>query len=248
MAAGVATAPTVCAAAFIVDHRGSRTAELDRGARVRGASVLKPLLCWAASRLEPFAGDRAAWAALTEPAITTSDNEALAALWDEVGEAPLLGWLNERLTLGWHVGGAGEHPALRVMVTAGELAQAYAALAADRAAEAAQVRRWMRAVVPEQSFGLRKVAAGALGVERALVGVKCGWFGAERAHAVVMIEDEARAIGAAITCVRSPDAASRAAAQEAAADQRRLVNLHDALFGRAIRSPARRALVVASTL
>lgn len=242
------TAPTTGTAAFAVDNKGRRTVELEPAPRVRSASVIKPLLFWAAAALGPFADDRAVWEELAAPGITTSDNDATAALWSRVGEKPLLNWLNERAATSWCTAGAGEHPTLRVMVTGGELARAYAALGADDSAPAAQVRRWLRAVPPEQAFGLREVAAELRGVEAASVGIKCGWFGGERAHAVVLVEHELKTIGAVVTSSRPQDAIGHAAAQQASGDDGRLAALHDELFGRVIRSAARRALLVAAML
>jgi hypothetical protein len=144
--------------------------------------------------------------------------------------------------------GAGEHPSLRVSVTAHELARGYAGLAADASDAAVQVRRWMRGVRADQSFGLRAVAAAALGVDEAAVGVKCGWFGGARAHAVVLVELQRRTLGAVVMTQLTPDAEARAAARAARGDDAALVALHDALAGDAIRAAIRRALVVASTL
>jgi hypothetical protein len=235
-------------AALAVGRGGGRTLELDPAPRVRGASVVKPLLCWAGAALEPFAGDRGTWKTLARPAIITSDNAATAELWSRVGEEPLLSWLNERAGLSWCTDGDGEHPSLRVMVTAGELARGYAALAADESDDAVLVRGWMRAVRPEQTFGLREVAAEALGVDPASIGIKCGWFGGERAHAVVLVEHDMTVVGSVVTTHRAPDEVSRATAPRASGDDRRLVALHDERFGDAIRSATRRVLLVAAAL
>lgn len=224
-----------------------RTVELDVARRGLGASVLKPLLCWAAADLVPFADRPDEWAALAEPAITASDNAATATIWTRAGGGALLAWLDERIGATWHTEPGGEHPSLRVMVTADELAHGYARLAADRSDPAVQVQRWMRAVRPDQTFGLRAVAAAALGVDEGAVGVKCGWFGGERAHAVVLIEVQRRTLGAVVMTHSTPDAAARAAAHAASSDDARLAALHDALAGDAIRSGVRRALVVAAS-
>lgn len=246
--AGVVSAPATGIAAFAVDRGGSRTFELESAPRLRAASVIKPLLFWAGAASESFAGDHASWTVLAEPGITTSDNEATAALWSRVGEEPLLAWLNERIGLSWHTDGDGEHPCLRVMVTADELARGYAALAADATDAALQVCRWMRGVRAEQTFGLKRVAAEALDVAEGVVAVKCGWFGGECAHAVVLVEDQERTVGSVVTTYRPADEASRSAAQDASGDDGRLVALHDVLAGEPIRSAARRALIVAANL
>lgn len=108
--------------------------------------------------------------------MTVSDNHALAELWTRTGEDRLVTALNERLGTTWRIDDGVEHAGLRIMVTAHELAHAYGQLAADDTHAGARVRRWMRDVVPEQTFGLRAVASDTLGVEADVVGVKCGWL------------------------------------------------------------------------
>jgi hypothetical protein len=180
--------------------------------------------------------------------VTISDNDAMAELWARAGEDRLLASLNERLGTRWGIDGDGEHPALRVMVTADELAHAYAELAADRASASIQVRRWMCEVPLEQTFGLRSVACGILGVEDGAVGVKCGWFGGERAHAILLVEAQRRIVGAAITTTRAPDPITRAAVQAAVGDDARLAAVHDEAAGDHVRSGVRRALLAVADL
>lgn len=234
-------------AAFAVDDAGRRTLELQPAAPVRGASVMKPLLAWAAA-WDPLVTDRAAWEVLARPAVTLSDNAATAALWSRSGREGLLAALNNRLGVAWRVEGHGEHPSLRVMVTASELAHAYATLASDDTDAGSHVRQWMRDVPTELTFGVRRVTCDTLGVNEEAVGVKCGWFGGERAHAVVIVETEGGAIGAAVTTQRSASTSTRAAVRNAIGNDMKLAAAHDILAGEDIRAATRRALLVAREL
>jgi len=241
-------APAVGIAAFAVDCAGTRTVELQSTLQVRGASVLKPLLAWTAASCGALAKDRAAWEILARPAVTISDNVATAALWSRVGEEQLLGALNDRVGMAWQVHGEGEHPSLRVLVTAGELARAYAALASDDSDVGRQVREWMCQVPIEQTFGLRRAVCETLGVEPAAVGVKCGWFGGERAHAVVLVDTRDRTVGAIATTTWRPTAATRAAVRNAIGSDMKLAAAHEYLVGEEIRAAIHRALVAADEL
>jgi hypothetical protein len=246
--ARVGTLPVVGFAALVADRSGRWWREIEAAPRMRGASVLKPLLFWVAAELRPFATDRQAWTEIARPAIVRSDNDATAELWSRVGEDRLLTEVEARAGVAWTTGGVGEHPSLRVMVTAGELAGAYAALASDNGVAAIQVRRWMREVPSDQAFGLRRIASDVLEVEEDVVGVKCGWFGLERAHAVVLVEVEDRILGAAVTTELRPDASRRAVARQASGDDARLVAAHDAVLGPTIRTSAAHALQAATEL
>jgi hypothetical protein len=244
----MSTSSLIGIAAFAVDRSGRRCLEIEEAPRARGASVVKPLLFWVGATAEPFATNSASWAAIARPAVTVSDNDATAALWSRVGERRLLAALEDRAGVRWRTGGDGEHPALRVMVTAGELACTYAAFASDESDEAGLLRRWMRDVPTEQTFGVRRVACEALGVPERTVGVKCGWFGLERAHAVVLVALPNRSVGAAITTVHPSDPESRAQVQEMGGNDTALVAAHDAVAGPSIRSATRRALELATEL
>jgi len=209
--------------------------ELGAGARVRGASVVKPLLAWAAPDVE-------GWAHLARSAIAVSDNRATAVLWERAGRERVLDVLADRVGVRWEVADGEEHPALRLLVTAGELAGAYAALAIDRSAAAGDIRRWMREVPDVQTFGVRRVAREVLGVDEAAVAVKCGWFGGVRAHAVVLVELDDRAIGAAVTTHSSPSPLALGQVRAAIGDDDALAAVHDALLGQAVRDAVGRAL------
>lgn len=139
--AGVSIPPVVDIAAFSAGDGGAVTVEVQAGRRVRGASVVKPLLMWVAADLGGFARDRDAWETLARPAITTSDNDATAAVWSRAGADRLLAELHQRTGVTWRPEGAGEHPSLRLLVTATELARAHAALAANPGDAARDVRR-----------------------------------------------------------------------------------------------------------
>lgn len=237
----------VALAAFVADGRESKAIEITSAPRVRAASVLKPLLAWAAAKQTPFAHDPA-WADLAWAAITTSDNGATAELWSRAGGIELLEALNDLVGTRWRIGEGDEHPALRIMVTAVEVARGYAALAVDEAAAGAQVRRWMREVRQDHTFGLRVVARDALGVTEDAVGVKCGWFAGERAHAAVTVDIEERSLGGVVLTSGVPDDVTRAAAQAASGDDVKLIAVHEAVAGEQLRNGIRQALFVASTL
>ncbi|MEO6317413.1 MAG: hypothetical protein ABIP36_01390 [Acidimicrobiales bacterium] len=235
-------------AAFVVDRFGPRSVEVDTAPRVRGASVVKPLLFWVGAGAEPFATDPDGWEAIARPSVTVSDNDATAVLWSGVGEHGLLTELTDRAGVVWTTAGDGEHPALRLLVTAGELGQAYARLASDESRAAVLVRRWMRDVPTAQTFGLRKVAAETTGCSEGSVGVKCGWFGLQRAHAVVLVELGERTLGAAVTTARRVDPSDQARAQELSGDVSRLALAHNEVAGESIRHSTRRALERAAEL
>jgi len=244
----VSTLTSIGIAAFAVDGHGERSEEIDAAPPVRGASVVKPLLVWVAAGVEPFASDRDRWEEIGRPAVTVSDDAATAVLWSTVGEQSLLTELSARIAVAWSPAGGGEHPALRLMVTAGELAEAYLRLASDETPSGVLVRRWMREVPNVQTFDLRSVAAEATGCAKGSVGVKCGWFGLERAHAVVLVQLGERTLGAAVTTAHRPDATSQAKAHERSGDVAGLALAHNELAGDAIRHATRRALERAAEL
>lgn len=233
-------------AAFAVDERGPVTVETQPGPRIRGASVVKPLLAWVAAGAGPFATARQDWECLARDAITTSDNEATATLWSDAGPSHLLAELERRTGVVWRPEGEGEHPSLRLLVTAAEVARAYAIFAGDRGDRARDVRRWMRDVRTDQTFGLRTVAAGVLGVPEGHVGVKGGWFGGERVHAVVLVEHEDRAVGGVVTSTWRPDPVTHAACLAARGDDTALVAVHEQLAGGVLRKAMHEALLAAN--
>lgn len=239
---------TVGIAAFAVDGAGARSSELQPAPRVRAASMTKPLFFWAASTVEPFATDHAAWGALARPAVTVSDNDATAELWSRVGGAGLLAVIADLSGVAWTTDRDGEHEALRLLVTAGEVATAYASFALDESHAAQQLRRWMREVPEEQTFGIREVAGATLRVPLVSIGVKCGWFGGARAHAAVVADVENSVLGAVVTTSRPSDVTSRKACELAAGNNTKLVAVHEQFAGPSIRFAVARALEFAASL
>jgi hypothetical protein len=202
----------------------------------------------ASSDAKPYAADRASWAALAQPAVTVSDNDATAELWSRVGGRQLLTSIKHRTGVAWKVDHDGEDAALRLLITADELAQAYAVFAADSSDVAVQLRAWMRAVPPAQTFGVREVACDILGVSAAEIAVKCGWFGVERAHAVTIVELHGRTLGSAVTAFRPQGATNRAMHDAARGSDAKMIAAHDEAFGSFVRAATRRALWVAAAL
>lgn len=233
-------------AAFASDASGIRWREVQTAPAVRGASMLKPLLFWAGASATPFVNDPRAWESIAAPAVMVSDNDATAALWSSVGEAELLGTIKERTGVEWHTEAGDEHPALRLVASATDVAHAYATFAADQSDIAMRLRAWMREVPESQTFGTRPVAHGVVGVPESSVAVKGGWFGLERAHAVTLAAVGDRTVGAVVMTSRPADATSLAAAPMPPGDE--LVALHDTFAGPSIRAGTRRGLRLALAL
>jgi hypothetical protein len=148
----------------------------DGGGRLRCASLLKPLLFWGAA--DAFSDD-AAWSAAAAPAVTVSANAPTVALWERLGADDLLARLAALTGDEWPLEPGGARSFGRVLVTAPQVARAYAALARaarDGDERAARLLGWMRRVPVRQTFGARVAVVAALGVDEAAVGVKCGWF------------------------------------------------------------------------
>jgi hypothetical protein len=181
------------------------------GRRYRSASVLKPLLFWAAAWHEPYRWDREGWADQARPAVTVSDNAATTAMCDTVGQDVLLDRLACLTGVAWHVEPDSPRSFIRVLITADELAAGYAKLAAaagtgDEAAT--DLLTWMRQVPEPQTFGTRAVVATELGADPASVAVTCGWFAHRdetviRTHAVTVARagDGAEHVTAVLTAV-----------------------------------------------
>ncbi|MGV9304438.1 hypothetical protein ACWDLG_13800 [Nonomuraea sp. NPDC003727] len=165
----------------------SRTITLTHGLeRLRCASLLKPLYCWAAAA---HVTDQGFWRAHAEPAVVTSSNSDTRALWLAVGPAVILSEIHRRTGATWTQGNGDPSRFGSVEVAAAEVATAYTALAQAALAGdpvAAEVLSWMREVPGRQAFGVRE----ALAVPDAAV--KCGWYGGAdeswlRTHAVAVI-------------------------------------------------------------
>jgi hypothetical protein len=159
--------------------------------RLRSASVLKPLLFWAAHSLPPFDGDPARWRRLAMAAVTRSDNAATVEAWRACGGRRLLAALSELTTVTLAQEPGGVRSFGRVLIHAHETATAYARLVESAQPATRRLLDWMRAVPDRQTFGVRAVAAAKLGVDPETVAVKCGWYCAPdeqrlRTHAVTI--------------------------------------------------------------
>ncbi len=145
---------------------------------LRCASLLKPLLFWAAGHHERFRLDPAGWARRAEPAVILSANQPTTEIWEAVGAAALLDTLQQLTGVRWGVEPGGARGFGRVLVRAAEVTVAYAALAGAAVTDpvAAALLRWMAAVPGWQTFGVRACAAAARGEPESAVGIKCGWF------------------------------------------------------------------------
>jgi hypothetical protein len=155
-------------------------------ARLRCASLLKPLYAWVSAARIPDAGR---WRRHAEPAVVISSNADTLNLWLAVGPGVILDDLRRRTGVAWSPPNGELSRFGSVEVAADEVAIAYAALAQSAAAGdpvAATVLEWMRQVGEEQSFGVRD----ALRAPEAAI--KCGWYGAPeetcvRTHAVAVL-------------------------------------------------------------
>ncbi|TQM10717.1 serine hydrolase [Pseudonocardia kunmingensis] len=175
-----------------------------RGAvRLRCASVLKPLFAWAAGAA-PADG---------EPAVRHSDNAATNRIWHGGPPQRILDRLADPTGVRWHPLGADPTWFGGIEVSAAEVVTAYGALARAAAGDpaAAQILGWMRAVAPDQAFGIPDTVADALGVDAAAVAVKAGWFGhvdetVLRTHVVAVVERKGETVVvAALTALPVPE-------------------------------------------
>ncbi|WP_028932659.1 serine hydrolase [Pseudonocardia spinosispora] len=180
-------------------------------ARLRCASLLKPLFVWAAAHCDgPYRQDRERWSADAELAVRVSDNAATNRLW--LGSTPprVLDWIAEATGVRWRVPGADPSWFGAVEVSAAEVVTAYGALSRAAAGDpdAASVLGWMRGVSPEQAFGVLASSAD--------VAVKAGWFGhvdetCLRTHLVAVVEEHGETlVVAALSALPYLDPADRA--------------------------------------
>ncbi|HLU55458.1 MAG TPA: hypothetical protein VKZ81_08340 [Pseudonocardia sp.] len=201
-------------------------------ARLRCASVLKPLIVWTGGGGRTDDGERA---------VRFSDNAATNRIWhagppgrllDRIASATGVRWRTASADPGWFGG---------VEVSATELVTAYGALARAAAGDpaAARVVGWMGAVPPEQAFGIPDALADTLGVPASAVAVKAGWIGhpdetALRTHAVAVAErDGETVVVAALTALPYP--ADRERYQEALRAGRPVVDVHEQIAGPLLR-------------
>ncbi len=181
-----------------------------RGAvRLRCASVLKPLLVWAAGAEGDGDGDDNDG----EQAIRHSDNAATNRIWHGGTPPRILDRLAAATGVRWQLPGADPTWFGGIEVSATEVVTAYGALARAAVGDpaAARVLDWMRGVAPEQAFGVPEVVGAALGVDPAAVAVKAGWFGhadetAVRTHVVAVVErDGETTVVAALSALAHPE-------------------------------------------
>ncbi|SDK91191.1 hypothetical protein SAMN05421869_12057 [Nonomuraea jiangxiensis] len=155
-------------------------------ARLRCASLLKPLYAWVSAARIPDA-DR--WRRHAEPAVVVSSNTDTLSLWLAVGPRVILDDLHHRTGVAWAPPNGDPSRFGSVEVAAEEVATAYTVLAQAAAAGdpvAGTVLEWMRQVGAAQAFGVRE----AIGSPPAAI--KCGWYGAPdetclRTHAVAVL-------------------------------------------------------------
>jgi hypothetical protein len=210
-----------------------RAVAVRRGAaRLRCASVLEPLIVWAAG------GGRTADG---EQAIRYSDNAATNRIWHAGPPLRILDRLAASTGVRWRPAGADPGSFGGVEVSATELVTAYGALARASAGEpaAARILGWMGDVAPEQAFGVPDAVADTLGVPARSVAVKAGWIGHPdetvlRTHIVAVAErDGETVVVAALSALPYP--ADRDRYQENLRAGRTVVDVHEALAGPLLR-------------
>jgi hypothetical protein len=204
-----------------------------RGAvRLRCASVLKPLIVWAAG------GGRTADG---EQAIRYSDNAATNRIWHAGPPLRILDRLAASTGVRWRQAGGDPGWFGGVEVSAAELVTAYGALARASAADPAaeRVMGWMVDVAAEQVFGVPDAVADTLGVPAATVAVKAGWIGHPdeivlRTHAIAVAErDGETVVVAALSALPYP--ADRDRYQQDLRAGRPVVDVHEQLAGPLLR-------------
>jgi hypothetical protein len=207
--------------------------------RLRCASVLKPLLCWAAATLPAYRDNFAQWAALAEPAVRISANEPTVSLWERCGADGLLRALATRTGRDWPLEPGGARSFGRVLIRADDVAWGYGALAAAAAAGDIVARRlldWMRSVPDGQTFGARSAVATAAAVPPATIAVKSGWFcdadeTALRTHTVTVLSAPTPSLVTAVLTAVRPDPVDRARYAEAYAAGEDVIGMHQRYAG-----------------
>ncbi|MDP4501513.1 hypothetical protein [Nonomuraea turcica] len=205
-------------------------------ARLRCASLLKPLYAWVSADHIPDA-DR--WRRHAEPAVVVSSNADTLNLWLAVGPGVILDGIRRRTGVAWSPPNGDPSRFGSVEVAADEVATAYAAFAQSAVAGdpvAATVLGWMRQVGAEQAFGVRD----ALGAADA--GIKCGWFGAPdetclRTHAVAVLPKGGTRVTVIVGMTALPytDAREREIYRERVAKGLSVEHTHEKLAGTLLR-------------
>ena len=211
-------------------------------ARLRCASLLKPLYAWAAAPPDLTAGP---WLGLMRASVTLSDNDATDTLVGHAGGPPVL--LAE-LTAGT---GVSWEPAATWgrVITANEVATAYQALREDPTMAAQTVRAAMRAVQPAQRLGAGVQWSHLTGADPGDLAVKAGWDLSPgepfaRTHVVVMERNGGGAV--VLTAVPVTDSERRQWLRDlGAGGPAAVLGLHERWAGTLIRDAlARLALVL----
>jgi hypothetical protein len=214
--------------------------------RLRCASVLKPLVFWAAAGLPPYVAAPQEWERLARDGVTVSANAPTVKAWQACSGWALLDFLEDRTGVRLALEPGGERAFGRVLVSADEVARAYAGLAACLDEPARRVRRWMLDVPDRQTFGVRPLVAGRLGVAPSQVAVKCGWFcDADeqriRTHVVTITETGAGIVGTAVLTALPVDEELRRAYAAAYREGDEVLALHEQHAGPTVRAATERA-------
>jgi hypothetical protein len=238
----------VQAAAFLLPAGASAAAFVPDGGelRLRCASVLKPLLFWAAAGLDPYSGAPADWEHLARDGVTISANDPTTEMWDACAAGPLLDALTDHTDVRLPLEPGGERSWGRLLVTADDVAHGYARLAASGDAAARRVRQWMLDVPDRQTFGVRPLVGSRLGVPASQVAVKCGWFcDADeqriRTHVVTMTPTGAGIVGTAVLTALPVDEDFRRAYAATYRHGDEVLDLHEQHAGPVVRAATEEA-------
>ncbi len=247
--------PTVQASAFVLPTatRSPLFVRDGSGERLRCASVIKPLLFWAAAHLPPYSAAPGSWERLAAEAVTVSANAPTVQMWRACGAGALLDGLEQRTGMRFPVERGGARSFGRVLVTADEVALGYARLAAAEDHSALLVRNWMLDVPDRQTFEVRPVIARTLGVTDSHVGVKCGWFcdtdeTRVRTHVVTMTCTPDGVIGTVVLTALAAEEAFRRAHTDAYRYGDEVLELHEQHAGPTVRAATKLAAASALSL
>lgn len=233
--AGLKNGASAQAAGLALGHGGAppRAVSVRYGsARLRCASLLKPLYAWATARHAD------AWREYAEPAVRVSSNADTLRLWLGMGPLPILEAIRARTGVAWTPSPSDPAWFGSVEVAADEVVTAYAALAQAGAMGepvAAQLLSWMREVPDDQAFGLRDVLPGN-------VAIKCGWYGGAdetclRTHAVAVLRGSGTSVTvlAALTAQPYLDEKDRTTYRANLATGAAVVDQHEKVAGPLLR-------------
>jgi hypothetical protein len=221
--------------------------------RLRCASLLKPLLFWAAAGLQPYATAPDEWERLARDAITVSANDPTAHVWRACGAEALLDAVAARTAVALPLEAGGARSFGRVLVTADDVARSYARLAVSAERAAVLVRRWMLAVPDRQTFGVRPLLARRLRLPGSAVAVKSGWFCDTdeqriRTHVVTMTATAAGVVGTVVLTAIPAGAAVRRAYSGVYRTGEEVLGLHEQHAGAILRAASEQAAAAALAL